>query len=329
MRGASDGSLGLLLGDVGGERAVHRRFGGDQPGRERRRRQLGIVQRHRQLQIGVSRQIEQLLQPQIGDLAVGALADHQRRQVVAADPRPQQLELRLRAGVEADLRLPQRHFGLADRFERDVDQPVAERRIVVRLRGLEQQLGAGRGERRGRPTRARPPRCPAARRIRPPENRFCENDRLRRQVFERPNGSASASPSVSVGRSPPLPNRPPPTAPQSIARSISATRDSIVPAGIGIERRAGAGAGAAEEAGELRRQRPIVAGRHVQLRKQAAAGARLFTLGAPDPGGRDRNRFAALFRQLQHLFERQRAGRRLRQCRQRPANEGNRKCERA
>jgi hypothetical protein len=58
--------------------------------------------------------------------------------------------------------------------------------------------------------------------LRPPDQRFCENDSEARQVFLRPNGR-SCSPSV-LPLDPKKP--PPPIAPQSIARSISPTRAS-------------------------------------------------------------------------------------------------------
>jgi hypothetical protein len=68
-------------------------------------------------------------------------------EIVAADPGPQQFELGNRAGVETHLRLPERQLRLADRFEGNVDQAIAQGGIVVGLSGLEQQLCAGRDQR--------------------------------------------------------------------------------------------------------------------------------------------------------------------------------------
>src|SRR6185369_4539545 len=57
------------------------------------------------------------------------------------------LELGLRAGVQAGLRLLQRGAGLIEGGLRNGDEPLAEQRVVVRLRDVEPELRTGSHER--------------------------------------------------------------------------------------------------------------------------------------------------------------------------------------
>ena len=105
-----------------------------------RRAQPLVVEPLGQLQLGLGRQIEQLLETQQGHVLVDARANHQRQLVVTGHTRPQDLELRLDAGVEAGLHLAQRRVGLLEGRLGDGHQPPAQRRIEVGLGGVEQHL---------------------------------------------------------------------------------------------------------------------------------------------------------------------------------------------
>jgi hypothetical protein len=95
----------LWLGDPGGKRAADGLLGLDQPRSKRGWWQGGVCQGHSQPEIGIRRQIEQLLQPQVRDETVRLLADDLRGEIVAADACAQHLEFRLRPCLEAHLRL--------------------------------------------------------------------------------------------------------------------------------------------------------------------------------------------------------------------------------
>ena len=72
-----------------------------------------------ELQRIVGRQVEHLLQAQERHVAIRALSDQDRRLVVARHAGAQDLELRLRAGIESGLRLLQCRAGLVQRRRGD------------------------------------------------------------------------------------------------------------------------------------------------------------------------------------------------------------------
>ena len=88
----------------------------------RRRREIVVSKCIGELQIGVRRQIEQPLEPQVRQRTIDALANQHRLLRVARDARAQDLELRLRAGVQASLHLTERRTRLFQCCARDLDQ---------------------------------------------------------------------------------------------------------------------------------------------------------------------------------------------------------------
>src|SRR5262249_34744161 len=82
--------------------------------------------------------------PQVGRVAIGALADDVRLLVVARYLRAQELELWLASGLEILLRLFVRGRRLRQSGLRDRHETICERRVEVGLRHFELQLRACR-----------------------------------------------------------------------------------------------------------------------------------------------------------------------------------------
>ncbi len=108
--------------------------------------QRGVAQLRGERDRLVQRKVQQLLEPIVRHVAVGpALNDHGPL-VVASDPGPQQIELRLVAHLTRQAGLAQRGVGLLQCRLGDHQQPVGQRRIVVGAGHVEQQLSLGRGQ---------------------------------------------------------------------------------------------------------------------------------------------------------------------------------------
>ena len=97
-----------------------------------------------ELQRSRERQVEQLLESQVGRGARAARLDHERLLVVACDPRTQQIELGGRADLACDLRLRERALGEHERAVGDREELVGGDRVEVGLRGVEHRLSLGR-----------------------------------------------------------------------------------------------------------------------------------------------------------------------------------------
>jgi hypothetical protein len=79
----------------------------------------------------VHRQVEDLAEPIIGQVAGRHPLDDHRPLVVAGDPGAEQIELGLVADVAGELRLAQRGVRLLQVGLRDGDQPVSQHGVVV------------------------------------------------------------------------------------------------------------------------------------------------------------------------------------------------------
>ena len=147
----------IRLRDGRAQARRRRRLGFGQPGREPRRRgQPRIVELGGELDRLPERQIDQLLEPEVGDVAVVAGADARRLQRVAIDLGAQQLELRDQAGLALGARLLQRARRLRQRLVGDAEDPIGQRRVVERLRHVERELGLGLPDRQRRRFAAEP-----------------------------------------------------------------------------------------------------------------------------------------------------------------------------
>jgi hypothetical protein len=90
--------------------------------------------------------VEQLLEAQVGDVAVTLARDQHRALVVARDGGAQQVELALVADAARDSGLPEQFLGLGEGGVGDGDEAIREHGVEVGLRDVERELGALRAE---------------------------------------------------------------------------------------------------------------------------------------------------------------------------------------
>jgi hypothetical protein len=105
-----------------------------------------VRQRRGQGERLVRREVEELLETQVRQVALGAALDDHGPQVVARHLGAQQVELRLVPHLPRQLRLPQRGLRLRQRGLGDVHQLVGEPGVEVGLRHVQRQLRALRGQ---------------------------------------------------------------------------------------------------------------------------------------------------------------------------------------
>src|SRR5439155_4013635 len=111
-----------------------------------RAKRRGIVDRGCERDRFVQRKIEKLLQSEVCDLAIASPLNQQWPLIVARDLRAQELELRDVPDVFRELRLLENILGLIERSLGNRDEAVCERRVVVRLRYVENDLRALSGK---------------------------------------------------------------------------------------------------------------------------------------------------------------------------------------
>ena len=123
------------------------------------RRRIGLERSSTSRQRIVERDLEQLLEAQVGDVAIAPRLDERRPLVVARDLRAQQVELRHVADLAPELRLLEHELGLRERRLRDRDETVGERRVEVGLGDVELHLRALRFDSRCCAERSWASRC--------------------------------------------------------------------------------------------------------------------------------------------------------------------------
>jgi hypothetical protein len=272
-----------------------------------RDRDRGIVERRRQRQPLVERQIEQLLQPHEGDIAIGLPLNENRSLIVARNSRAEQLELRLIAHLTRQLRVTQCGLGLIEGRHRDCNEAIGQCRIVIRLDHVEHELRPRRRE-RGLGDSATGARHPCLRGHTPAREQRLLNVQAERPVVSLPEGQRTEVEARTRASCRVLQTR------QALGGRSSGVQ--IVEAGrpervirvvvdrverLRIPRRRVLG-----DILELRCESPGVAERGEDLRKQLAARPHLLTLRAIGRGASDADIFTRGFRNAKGIGQRQR-----------------------
>ena len=90
--------------------------------------------------------MSKLLEAEVREVARRLRLKQRWNLIVARHAGAQQIELRLIADLSRERGLTQRLLGLHERRVGDVDEPIGERRVVIRLRDVELELRALRRE---------------------------------------------------------------------------------------------------------------------------------------------------------------------------------------